>query len=35
MALAKSGDAEQRLIVWEGTLEVVSPDSIATLGVFV
>ncbi len=31
-ALAASGDAEQRLIVWEGTLEVNSPSSVATLG---
>jgi len=35
MALDKSGDAEQRLVVWEGTLEVASPGAVATLGLFV
>lgn len=32
--LDPSGDAQQRLIVWEGTLEVNSPASVATLGAF-
>ncbi len=33
-ALGKSGDAEQRLIVWEGTLEVGAPSAISTMGTF-
>ena len=32
--LGKSGDAEQRLLVWEGTIEVGSSNSVATLGAF-
>ena len=32
--LGQTGDAHQRLLVWEGTLEAGSPSSIATLGAF-
>ncbi len=33
--LAPSGDAEQRLIVWEGTLEVNAPAAVASMGTVV
>ena len=33
--LGPSGDANQRLMVWEGTLEVNAPLAVATLGAFV
>jgi hypothetical protein len=32
--LGQSGDAHQRLMVWEGTLEVNAPEAVATMGAF-
>lgn len=33
--LGRSGDANQRLMIWEGTLEVCAPNAIVSLGAFV